>query len=254
MAFAETLKTWRTRKRMSQMALASAAEVSPRHVSYLETGKASPSRPMVLRLADALSVPKHARNDWLVSAGFAPIYARRDLASDELGSFVKIVDRLLTRHDPFPGWALDASWTLIKANTCGETVLTHLGLKLGENLVEAMTADPTLGGHLINWEEAVAHLSHRLQGEGKTRMDAATTASAVKLTELSKRKGDGASTVAIPTVLQVGGLTLSLISIQALFNTAQDLTLADLRIELFYPIDQLTENNLETLLNAPPTS
>ena len=231
------------------MALASAADVSPRHVSYLETRKASPSRPMVLRLADALSVPKHARNGWLISAGFAPIYARRALTSDELRPFVNIIDRLLTCHDPFPGWALDASWTLVTANTCGEVVLSRLGLEIGDSLVDAITADPTLGGHLINWEEAVAHLSHRLWGEGRTREDAATTAAATKLTQLSSRNSGAATMIAIPTVLEIEGLTLSLTSVQALFNTAQDLTLTDLRVELFYPNDQPTERNLKSLLS-----
>ena len=248
-AFAETLKTWRGQKRMSQLALANAAQVSPRHISYLETGKSLPSRQMVLRLADALSVPKHARNDWLMSAGYAPTYVRRDIQSDELSPFIKVVERLLVRHDPYPGWALDGEWKLIRSNKAGATILRHLGLAHGESLVEAIVEDPTLNGRLVNWREAIAHLSHRLHGEAQKRLDTATKATAAKLSQLSPANRIVGSAITVPTLLEITGLEIALTSIQAMFNTAEDLTLSDLRIELFYPIDLPSENNLAKIVN-----
>ncbi|MEO1038130.1 MAG: helix-turn-helix domain-containing protein [Pseudomonadota bacterium] len=246
--FAETLKTWRRRKRMSQMALADAANVSPRHLSYLETGKSSPSRPMVLRLTDALSVPPHLCNDWLVYAGFAPIYQRRTLDSEALAPFVAAAQRLLDRHHPYPGWALDADWRLSLTNAAGSRLLAHLGLSEGDSLVDALIEEPTLGGRLINWQEAAAHLVHRLRAEGRKRGHAVTSQQAEKLSIVAPDIPTHPSDIAIPTVLEIDGREMVLTSVQASFNTAQDLTLSDLRIELFYPTDEPSEKALSKIV------
>ena len=246
--FAETLKSWRNRQRMSQMALALSAEVSTRHVSYLETGKASPSREMVLRLAEALRVPVHARNDWLTSAGYAPVFQRRDLDSEALRPFMAAVEHVIARHDPFPAWVLDADWRIIRVNQTGEILLGVLGIAPGDNLVSALTADPSRGGLIESWRETVAHLSARLSAEARRRNDPKTAEAARALAAHWPHVDVSApDTPAKTTVISLNRKRLELISIQAVFNTATDLSLADLRTELFYPVDANSERALETL-------
>lgn len=249
------MKAWRGRRRMSQMALALTAGVSTRHVSYLETGKAAPSRDMVLRLADAMSVPMHARNDWLTSAGFAPVFQRRDLASEELQPFMTALERMLARHDPFPGWVLDPDWKIMRCSRAGELLLGRLGIAIGDSLIAAMQADPTRGGAIRNWQETASHLAARLGSEARRRGDA-EAASAAKALAAHCPKGDliPPAAPAVTTVLEIDGVTLELVSIQAVFNTASDLSLADLRTELFYPVDPDTEQALETLFGRASAS
>lgn len=243
--FGPTLKAWRTRRRMSQMALALAADVSTRHISYLETAKAAPSRDMVLRLADALNVPAHARNDWLTAAGFAPIYESRPLDSAELAPFMEAVARLLDRHDPYPGWALDPDWRIVLCNRVGKKLLRRVGIAPGDSLVAALVGDPTLGGALLNWREATLPLAHRLGAEARRRNDAETAKAAETLAVLSGQSPFAApASAAVTTRLGIDGRTIELVSIQAAFNTANDLTLADLRTELFFPVGADSERNL----------
>ncbi|MEQ8400677.1 MAG: helix-turn-helix domain-containing protein [Marinovum algicola] len=244
-AFGPTLRAWRTSRRMSQMALALAADVSTRHISYLETAKAAPSRDMVLRLADALNVPAHARNDWLTAAGFAPIYESRPLDSAELAPFMEAVTRLLDRHDPYPGWALDPDWRIVLCNRVGEKLLRRVGIAPGDSLVAALVGDPTLGGALLNWREATLPLAHRLGAEARRRNDAETAKAAETLAALSGQSPLAApASAAVTTRLGIDGRTIELVSIQAAFNTANDLTLADLRTELFFPVGANSERNL----------
>ncbi|WP_349363842.1 MAG: helix-turn-helix domain-containing protein [Roseitalea porphyridii] len=243
--FGPTLKAWRTRRRMSQMALALAADVSTRHISYLETAKAAPSRDMVLRLAEALNVPAHARNDWLTAAGFAPIYESRPLDSAELAPFIEAITRLLDRHDPYPGWALDPDWRIVLCNHVGERLLRRVGIAPGDSLVAALVGDPTLGGALLNWREATLPLAQRLGAEARRRNDAETAKAAETLAALSGQSPLAApASAAVTTRLGIDGRTIELVSIQAAFNTANDLTLADLRTELFFPLGADSERNL----------
>ncbi|KWV95067.1 hypothetical protein ASS64_07745 [Erythrobacter sp. AP23] len=250
--FGELLRSWRKRRRLSQMALADAADVSPRHISYLETGKSAPSRSMVRQLADALSVPPHARNDWLTSAGYAPVVERSALGSEELRPYLDALERLIARHDPYPAWALDASWQIVRANKAGSGLLAHLGLRIGDNPAAAIAADPDLGGAIVNWEKAVAHLAMRVSGEARRRSDDATAAIARQLAARAPRANlDRPLAPALTTRIRIGDRELELVSVQAVFNTAFDLTLTDLRIELFYPVDEKGARMLEKGLPAP---
>lgn len=251
--FGEILRHWRHRRRFSQMALALASDVSTRHISYLETGKASPSREMVLRLSRVLTPPPNERNTWLTAAGFAPLFQSRPLDDQELRPFRMAVRRLLDRHDPYPGWALDGDWRIVMANPAGEAVLRRLGLGRGQSIVAALIADPTLGGALENWREAVSHLAARLAAEARRKADDDAAAAALELSALAQRDiGDGPRPAAIPTRINDAGRVLSLISLQALFNTAEDATLADLRIELFFPTDSETELVLDEIASSKP--
>src|SRR5882757_4217557 len=110
------LREWRQRRRLSQLDLASEAEISTRHLSFLETGRAQPSRDMVLRLADRLDVPLRERNTLLVAAGFAPVFPQRSLDDPALTDARKAVDLILKGHEPFPALVVDRGWNLIAAN------------------------------------------------------------------------------------------------------------------------------------------
>lgn len=200
---------------------------------------------MVLRLAEALHVPAHARNDWLTAAGFAPIYRSRPLDSRELAPFTAAVTRLLTGHDPHPGWALDQQWRIVFSNRAGERLLHRLGVENGDSLVAALLRDPTLGGAIVNWQETSLHLAHRLGAEARRRNDAKTAKMAEDLAALSGQSSHAApSAPAVTTLIEIEGRPIELVSIQAVFTTASDLTLMDLRTELFFPVDARSERHL----------
>src|SRR5690554_920246 len=112
----DLLRDWRQRRRLSQLALATEADVSARHLSFLETGRAKPSREMLLRLADHLQIPLRERNALLVAGGFAPVYPERGLEDPAMSEARKAVDLILSGHEPYPALAIDRHWTLVAAN------------------------------------------------------------------------------------------------------------------------------------------
>src|SRR5918995_5787638 len=126
----DLLREWRERRRLSQLALALDAEVSTRHLSFLETGRARPSREMLLRLTERLEVPLRERNTMLLAAGFAPAYPERDLDDPALGVARAAIDRVLAGHEPFPALAVDRSWTLVAANRVVPALLTGVAPEL----------------------------------------------------------------------------------------------------------------------------
>jgi len=119
----EHLREWRQRRRLSQLALACDAEISTKHLSFLETGRAQPSREMVLRLAERLEVPRRERNMLLVSAGYAPVFAERPLADPALQAARRAVDLVLSGHEPYPALAVDRHWTMVTANSAVQRLL-----------------------------------------------------------------------------------------------------------------------------------
>lgn len=141
--FGTLLKDWRILRRMSQLDLGLAANVSARHISFLETGRARPSRPMVVQLSDTLEVPRSARNTLLNAAGFSPAYQARDLTADDMAHVRAAIGWMLERHDPFPAFALDRHWLLLQANNSASMMFKNLGLETGDSLLSSLT-DPSL--------------------------------------------------------------------------------------------------------------
>ena len=166
----DLLREWRERRRLSQLALALDAEVSTRHLSFLETGRARPSREMLLRLAERLEVPLRERNTMLLAAGFAPAYPERDLDDPALGVARAAVDRVLAGHEPFPALAVDRYWTLVTANRVVPALLTGvaarllrppinvLRLSLHPDGLAAQIANLPSGGR-ISWRDCLARWS-----------------------------------------------------------------------------------------------
>ena len=123
------LRTWRTRRRLSQLGLALQAEISSRHLSFLETGRATPSREMVLRLADVLEVPLREQNEMLLAAGYAPEFSERSLDDRALSQARRAIELILQGHMPYPALAIDRHWSLITANRAAMSLLSTLGAR-----------------------------------------------------------------------------------------------------------------------------
>jgi transcriptional regulator with XRE-family HTH domain len=150
-AFGDVLRDWRRRRRLSQLDLGLEAEVSARHLSFLETGRAKPSRVMVDRLADGLDMPLDARNALLVAAGFAPRYRAGRWEDEALAPARQAFERVMAGHAPYPAILFDRHWTALDANAAGWLLLGGPGE--GINLIERLIEDETLRAQVLNWAE-----------------------------------------------------------------------------------------------------
>jgi transcriptional regulator with XRE-family HTH domain len=242
--FGDLLKDWRTQRRMSQLDLGLAANVSARHISFLETGRAKPSRSMVLQLSETMQIPRSARNTLLNSAGFTDAYRSRDVNAADMAPIRAAVTWTLQRHDPLPAIALDRHWTVVNANTAATNLLAAVGVATGDSLLQALTEPSQLRDALDNWPEVRRHLLARLRIEnaqlgGDSVLDAAIVILAREDAEI-EHDTTGVLSPVIPTRYRFGGAILSLFSTIAQFGTAEDIALADLKIELMFPADDAT--------------
>ncbi len=254
-SFGTLLKDWRTQRRMSQLALGLTANVSARHISFLETGRARPSREMVLQLCEVLEAPRNTRNSLLNAAGYAPAYRQRKLNDADMSQVRAAVDWTLTRHDPYPAIALDRHWTLVKANRAAQILLGAINVAEGDSLLSVMTDIEKMTAMFENWREVAQHMLVRLRTEsshlgGDRVLDRASA-------RLSGALGNGQAVpggvlpAVIPARYRAGEGTLSLFSTMAQFGTAEDIALAELKIELMFPADEATR---EMLLAMAPDS
>jgi transcriptional regulator with XRE-family HTH domain len=162
--FPRTLKAWRTARRLSQLDLALEAEVSARHLSFLETGRARPSREMIVRLGDALLLPLNARNQMLTAAGFAPRYVGRAWEAEEMAPIRKAIDLMLARHDPYPALAFDRLWTVRQMNWAAQRLYGMFGVGVGDSLLDLLMSGRIATG-VENWPEVARHAAARLRTE-----------------------------------------------------------------------------------------
>jgi transcriptional regulator with XRE-family HTH domain len=249
-AFPNLLKQWRNTRRMSQLDLGLAANVSARHVSFLETGRAAPSRSMVLQLCETLDVPLPAQNTLLHAAGFAEVFRNRPWNDEELAQAKQAVEWTLQRHDPFPAMALDKHWTVIKANRAATLLLSAVGLAEGDSLLEAMQNSKRLEAAIVNWQEVLRHMITRLRTESAKLgnddvLSMAVNKLALQVTNAAHEAPTGE--VVLSTRYNLNGLELSLFSVLAQFSSAEDIALADLRLELMYPANEKTRDFLHSL-------
>ncbi|MGI9510599.1 MAG: helix-turn-helix domain-containing protein [Geminicoccaceae bacterium] len=247
-AFGSQLKTWRERRRLSQLDLGLGANISARHLSFLETGRSKPSRPMVMMLCEQLDVPRTERNALLNAAGFAPAYRSRDWSEDDMAPVRAAVDWTMARHDPYPAFVLDRHWTLVKVNRSAAAMLRGLDLGEGGSLLDAMTDAEMTSALFENWEEVMHHMLARLRTESlHLGGDAILDAAVAKLSEaLGKTASAPAGPLAaiVPARYRSGEMTLSFLSTIAQFGTAEDIALADLKIEMLFPADDATRQVL----------
>jgi len=253
-AFGTMLRTWRDRRHMSQLDLGLTANVSARHISFLETGRAKPSRSMVLMLGDVLDVPRTFRNAFLNAAGFSPAYQRRDWSDDEMASVRDAVDWTMQRHDPYPAFVVDRHWVLVKANRTAGALLGGLEVGEGSSLLDALTDIETAQALFENWHEVTQHMLTRLRTEslhlgGEEVLDAAAEKLSLALGAQSAAPV-GPLAAVIPARYRAGDTTLSLFSTIAQFGTAEDIALADLRIEMLFPADEATKQVLLAMFGS----
>lgn len=248
-SFGALLKDWRGRRRVSQLDLSLTADVSARHIAFLETGRSKPSRDMVVQLSEALSIPRADRNTLLNAAGFAPAYRRRELSDTEMAHVEAAVSWTLERHDPFPAMAVDRHWTIVKANRSFSMLLEGIGLGPGDSLLDAAVNSTALREAVVDWPDVARHMAVRLRTEsahlgGDAVLDRAAEALAREAG--SRPSGhDPALEAVVPTRYRAGDMVLSFFSTIAQFGTAEDIALADLKIELMFPADDQTRQILE---------
>jgi transcriptional regulator with XRE-family HTH domain len=243
----ELLRQWREQRRLSQLDLALQAEVSTRHLSFLETGRASPSRDMVLRLAEQLEVPLRDRNTLLLSAGFAPAYSETAVDSPRMNAVKDALRQVLTGHEPYPAVVVDRHWNLVDANRSVGLFMTHIPPELLEppiNVLRASLHPQGMAPRIVNLAEWRGHLLHRVRRQIDLTADAAL---AELYEELRSYPGGTADfdvrsrgAVVAPLRIQHGDRELSFFSIVASFGTPVDITVAELAIESFFPADPAT--------------
>lgn len=252
--FGPALREWRQQRRLSQLDLGLGANVSARHISFLETGRAKPSRSMVLQLCEELEVPRAARNRLLTAAGLAPAYAERALTEEQMQPVRSAVDWMLQRHDPYPGFAMDRHWRLRKMNATAQLLLAGMGLQVGGSMLEALAGNQAVQSAIENFDEVLTHTILRVRTElAHLGGDAELEAALARLTDLvgdDLELPEGIMPAFIPTRYRAGGMTLSMFSTFTQFGTAEDIALSELRIEMMFPADQQTGEFLRALAPA----
>ncbi len=252
------LREWRQRRRMSQMDLALDAEISTRHLSFVETGRASPSRDMVLRLAERLEVPLRERNVLLVSAGFAPVFAERRLDDPALAPARAAVDLVLRGHEPYPAVAVDRHWTLIAANGAVAPLIDGVAPALLEppvNVLRLSLHPHGLAPRIENLAEWRSRRLARLRQQIDLTGDPLLVELLNDLRALPGPRGPAAAGpdyggVVVPMRLRTPAGTLQLFSTTTVFGMPVDVTLSELAIEAFYPADTATREALRSLKAA----
>jgi transcriptional regulator with XRE-family HTH domain len=159
----DLLKAWRTKRRLSQFDLSLAADVSTRHLSYVETGKSRPSRDFVLHLAEHLDVPLRGRNDLLVAAGFAPVYGETDLTDPLMGQVSQALDLVLEHQEPYPALVVDRGWDLVRANNGALLLLEDVDPALMPNIMRLTLHPDGLARRILDFEVLAGHLISRLR-------------------------------------------------------------------------------------------
>ncbi len=245
--FGAQLREWRQRRRLSQLDLAGDAEVSTRHLSFVETGRAMPSREMVLRLADRLDVPLRERNRLLTAAGFAPMYGERRLDDPALKAAREAVELVLTGHEPYPALAIDRHWSLVSYNRAVPPLLAGIAPALLEppvNVLRLSLHPDGLAPRIVNLAQWRAHLLARLRQQVAVSADPVLAALADELRGYPAPPDAGHEltepAVVVPLVLRTPAGTLSFISTTTVFGTPVDITLSELALETLFPADAAT--------------
>ncbi|HET9624295.1 MAG TPA: helix-turn-helix transcriptional regulator [Kofleriaceae bacterium] len=241
------LRQWRERRRMSQLALALDANISAKHVSFVESGRASPSRDMVLALAEALAVPLRARNALLLAAGFAPAYPELGLDAPELAAARRAVDLVLAGHEPYPAIAIDRHWQLVAANRAFAPLVAGISPALlapPVNVLRLSFHPEGLAPRILNFPDWRAHALHRLQHQVDVSGDPVLAALLDELGGGARLPAPAPSELYASLRIRVGARDLAFLSATTVFGTPVDVTLSELAIESFFPADTATAEAL----------
>lgn len=259
--FGSLLRAWRQRRRRSQLDLALDAEVSQRHLSFVESGRAVPSREMILRLAEQLDVPLRERNALLLAAGYAPLYAERPLDDPAMKAARGVVDQILRAHLPHPALAVDRHWHMVAANAAIGPLMLGVEdaalLAPPVNVLRLSLHPRGLAPRIANLPEWRGHLLERLRRQVATSADPVLVSLLAELAAFDAAPAGSAAVgtettclpdgIAVPLQLETAQGQLSLISTTTVFGTPTEVTLSELAIEAFYPADDVTAERLKRL-------
>lgn len=246
MAFGARLKWWRAHRGLAQLALAAAAQTSQRHLSFLESGRAEPSREMVLRLCAVLDIPLRQQNALLLAAGFAPVWRESDLSSPELAQVNGALDYMLAQQEPYPAFVVDRRWNLLRANAGAGNLVTFLlgAAPTGSvNLADALVAPDVLRPFIENWEDVAVHFLRSVQADAVADGTPETAELLRRLTTyagvppLSRIAPLETHTPVLNIHFRKGDARLTVFTTIATLGTPQDVTLQEIRIECFFPSD-----------------
>lgn len=255
--FPSALRYWRSKRGHSQLKLSMIGDVSQRHISFLESGRAQPSKELILKLGVVLEIPLRQRNVMLLAAGFAPAYQERKLSDPELASVRYALDFMLTQQAPFPAIVVDRLWNLQMLNAPAAGLFKWL-LDMPDqhtipgdgaiNAVRLMMDQNAVRPYIVNWNEAAPDSLHWIEREAMS--DGPGSQASALLQELTALAGDAArewgnaernSLPFLPLTLRKDGVELKLFTTIATLGTPRDVTLHELRIESFFPADSATE-------------
>lgn len=252
----DLLREWRRHRRLSQLDLASGAEISTRHLSFVESGRSQPSRDMILHLADYLDVPLRERNALLIAAGFAPAFKERALDDPALASARDTIDLLLQGLEPYPALAIDRYWQLVASNHATQRLMTGIAADLLQppiNVLRLSLHPAGLAPRIRNLPQWREHLLHRLRQQIDASQDPQLIALLRELQALPAPAFDTSgdttprSTIAVPMQMDVGGHVLNMLSTTTVFGSPVDITLAELALEAFVPADAATAQQLREM-------
>lgn len=255
----ELLRQWRQRRHLSQLALASEAEISQRHLSFVESGRSVPSRDMIARLAERLAIPLRERNAIFLAAGFAPLHRQRSLDHPDLAAARRAIDQVLAGHEPYPALAVDRHWTLISANAAAMRMVAAASPALLQppiNVLRLSLHPDGLAGRIINLDEWRGHVLARLRHQIDASSDANLIALHDELAALPGRaaparaRGHDEADFVVKLRLTFGGEELAFFTTITVFGTPVEVTLSELAIEALFPADEATAAAMRRLAGA----
>lgn len=252
-SFAKLLRDWRQKRRLSQLDLALMSGVSQRHVSFLESRRANPSRNMILQLSETLDVPLRDRNVWLTAAGFAPIFKTRSLDDPQMSQVMSALRMMLSAHEPFPAIALDRAWNVRLSNRAfdqlgamlGEDIWSRVGGE-GRNLMRLFFHPSGIRPYVTNWAAVGPLMWQRAQREaealaGLEMKEVLDELAPYQDPHILWSAAEASLVPVIPFNMEVQSLKVSMFAVVATFGTAQDITADELRLETLFPADPETE-------------
>lgn len=245
------LKTWRERRRKSQLDLALDAEISTRHLSFVETGRAKPSREMILLLAEQLEIPLREQNKILLSAGFAPSFSEKKFDDVTFDAARQAIELILKGHEPFPALAIDRHWNMVAANKTVPLMLEGVSAELltpPVNVLRLSLHPEGLAKRIVNLHEWREHLLLRLKKQVEDTADVELERLLAELSgyKIAQKKSEKLSKdetgIVVPLKMESQFGVLSFISTTTVFGTPIDVTLSEIALETFFPADEATKN------------
>jgi transcriptional regulator with XRE-family HTH domain len=254
------LRDWRKRRHLSQLDLACEADISARHLSFLETGRSLPSREMVLHLAEQLDIPLRERNVILVAAGYAPVFQERPLGDPALQAARRVIDLVLAGHEPYPALAVDRHWSLVASNRTVSLLIAGVDpslLNAPVNVLRLSLHPRGLAPRIANLLEWRTHLLARLRRQIELSADPVLAELLMELSaypvphdnKYNPKAGPDYAGVAVPFQLASEDGILSFLSTTTVFGTPVDITLSELALESFFPADAPTADALSRLVS-----